>query len=46
VFPGSGNGLGRKNSESAAIGDPLFQKLQKEGDAIGDFPAPRTLSYA
>jgi hypothetical protein len=46
VFPGSGNGLGRKNSESAAIGDPLFQKLQKEGDAIGDFPAPKTLSYA
>ena len=40
VFPGSGNGFGRSNAESAAIGEPLFQKLQKEANAIGDFPVP------
>lgn len=30
VFPGSGNGLGRTNTESARIGEPLFQRLQQE----------------
>jgi hypothetical protein len=30
VFPGSGNGLGRTNQESAIIGEPLFRKLQIE----------------
>jgi Fungal chitosanase of glycosyl hydrolase group 75 len=38
VFPGSGNGNGRTNEESAAIGGPLFQKLQKEANLVGDFP--------
>ena len=39
VFPGSGNGLGRTNAESAAIGEPLFQRLQQEANPIGDFSA-------
>lgn len=30
VFPGSGNGFGRTNAESARIGEPLFQRLQQE----------------
>ncbi len=33
VFPGSGNGLGLSNQESAAIGEPLFLKLRGEGFA-------------
>jgi hypothetical protein len=46
VFPGSGNGLGRRNDESEAIGEPLFQKLMREGDAIGDFPISGKLPIA
>jgi hypothetical protein len=38
VFPGSGNGHGVTNRESAAIGERLFQKLLKEAESIGDFP--------
>jgi hypothetical protein len=30
VFPGSGNGSGRSNNESTAIGDALFLKLKSE----------------
>lgn len=37
VFPGSGNGKGRTNAESAAIGEPLFQRLQSEANPVGDF---------
>jgi hypothetical protein len=33
VFPGSGNGRGRTNKESAAIGEPLFQRLLQEATA-------------
>lgn len=33
VFPGSGNGRGRTNAESAAIGAPLFQHLKLEAFA-------------
>jgi hypothetical protein len=44
VFPGSGNGFGRKNADSAAIGEPLLQKLIKEADSLGDFPIVRRLS--
>lgn len=33
VFPGSGNGRGRTNEESAAIGEPLFQRLKLEAFA-------------
>ncbi|MCC6391652.1 MAG: glycoside hydrolase family 75 protein [Bryobacterales bacterium] len=40
VFPGSGNGHGVPNRESAAIGERLFQKLLKEAESIGDFPLP------
>jgi Fungal chitosanase of glycosyl hydrolase group 75 len=46
VFPGSGNGFGRRNAESAAIGEQLFPKLQKEADSIGDFPLPGHLKLA
>ena len=46
VFPGSGNGHGRTNVESAAIGEQLFQKLQQEAKSIGDFPVPRTRDLA
>ena len=38
VFPGSGNGRGRTNAESAAVGEPLFRKLQNEANPVGDFP--------
>jgi hypothetical protein len=33
VFPVSGNGRGRTNAESAAIGGPLFQHLKLEAFA-------------
>jgi hypothetical protein len=33
VFAGSGNGRGRTNEESAAIGEPLFQRLKLEAFA-------------
>jgi hypothetical protein len=46
VFPGSGNGKGRTNQESAAIGAPLFQKLQNESNLVGDFPAPGRRNFA
>lgn len=34
VFPGSGNGLGRANRESKAIGEKLFQKPQQEAESL------------
>jgi Fungal chitosanase of glycosyl hydrolase group 75 len=34
VFPGSGNGFGRTNWESAWIGEPLFRKLKKEAETF------------
>jgi hypothetical protein len=40
VFPKSGNGFGRNNREIARLGEPLFQKLIKEAESIGDFPTP------
>jgi hypothetical protein len=46
VFPGSGNGFGRSNADSAVIGERLFQNLQKEADSIGDFPLPGKLRLA
>jgi hypothetical protein len=33
VFPGSGNGQGRTNAESATIGEPLFQRLKLQASA-------------
>ena len=38
VFPKSGNGFGRSNQEIARLGEPLFRKLIKEAESIGDFP--------
>ena len=41
VFPGSGNGFGRENSESEAVGKPLFTQLKRKAAILGDFPAAR-----
>ena len=36
VFPGSGNGLGRTNRESATIGSALFEKLNRQAERWGN----------